>query len=336
MVRRILSLLLIISGLAIGLMASAFYLLNSPPDPLVGVEQQIEQPSATIKPQRLTATFIGTSTLLFSDGESSIMIDGFFTRPPINTLLWGSIEPDIPQIKSSLKRLNVTTLNGIMVVHSHHDHVMDAPEVAKLTQATLFGSESTANIARSAGLPEPQIEIVDDQRSLILGQFNVTMIKSKHTPVPSVLAWLTGHGQDISSPFPLKPKLTDFNEGGSYVVHIAHPLGNILVQASGGYVKGRLQGFQADVVYLGVAGLSKQSEQFKQDYFHETVATVGAKTVIPIHWDNFMRPIGQALVPPHSAIDNTPQSITELSDYIEHEAKGSLIVMQAWDTITLY
>ncbi len=334
MIRRIFSLLLIISGLAIGLMASAFYLLNSETAPLVGSGHQIENPS--VSPQQLTATFIGTTTLLFSDGQSSIMIDGFFTRPSIKTLMKGTIKPDIPLIKSSLKRLNVAQLDGILVAHSHHDHAMDAPEVARLTNAPLFGSESTANIARSTGLPEAQIEVVDEKRSLLFGHFKVTMIKSKHTPVPKPLAWLTGHGKNISSPFPSQPKLTDYNEGGSYVMHIQHPLGNALVQASSGYIDGLLDAYQADVVFLGIAGLSKQPDQFKQDYFNATLAAVGAKKVIPIHWDNFMRPIGDALVPPHSLIDDIPQSMTDLSDYMSHEAKGSFILMQAWDTITLY
>ena len=335
MIRRIFSLLLIISGLAIGLMASAFYILNSTTEPLVGFDEQIEDPALTGRPEQLTATFIGTTTLLFSDGESSIMIDGFFTRPSIKTLLSGTIQPDKALIESSLKRLNVTQLDSIMVAHSHHDHAMDAPEVARLTHATLFGSESTANIARSTGLPETQIEVVDDKRSLPFGKFNVTMIRSKHTPVPAALAWLTGHGKEISQPFPLQPNLTDFNEGGSYAIHIEHPLGNILVQASSGYVNGLLEPYNADVVFLGIAGLSKQSEQFKQDYFRETIAAVGASKVVPIHWDNFMRPIGQALVPAHSLIDNIPQSIAELSDYMKNEANGSFILMQAWDKITL-
>jgi L-ascorbate metabolism protein UlaG (beta-lactamase superfamily) len=316
-------------------MASVSYLLNSK-EPLLGFDSAIQKQPAPNKTQPLNATFIGTSTLLFSDGSSTIMIDGFFTRPTIKTLLWGPIQPDIPLIKSSLDRLNINKLDSVIVVHSHHDHAMDAPEVARLTNATVFGSESTANIARSIGLPETQIEVVADKRALQFGQFKVTMIKSKHTPVPDVLAWLTGHGEEIHQPFPRQPSLTDFKEGSSYVVHIAHPLGNILVQASGGFVEGLLTPYQADVVFLGVAGLSKQSDPFKQTYFNETLGSVNAKQVIPIHWDNFMQPIGDQLVPMHPLIDNIPQSIEDLSDYMSNESEGSLILMQAWDTITLY
>ncbi|UZE96068.1 MBL fold metallo-hydrolase [Alkalimarinus alittae] len=335
MKRTFFSLILMICGLVLSLLATAFYLFNYK-EPLEGFDQTLQMQTVSNQGNQLTATFIGTSTLLFSDGDSAIMIDGFFTRPTIKTLLWKPIQPDIPLIKSSLKRLNITQLKSVIVAHSHHDHAMDAPIVAQLTGATLFGSGSTANIARASGLAETQIEVVGAKRTLSFGQFKVTMIKSKHTPVPAAMAWLTGHGKDISQPLPPKPRLTDFKEGGSYAVHIKHPLGNILVQASGGYISGLLEPYQADVVFLGVAGLSKQSEQFKHDYFKETLHAVGAIKVIPIHWDNFMRPIGKALVPAHPLIDNIEQSITDLADYMHDNEKGSLIMMQAWDTITLY
>ena len=333
MIRKFFLLLIMAGAGAIVLTAAAFYLLNTQ-EPLTGFEQH-SLSSPPEKPAQLTATFIGTSTLLFSDGRHSIMVDGFFTRPSIKTLLSGKILPDIPLIKSSLSRLNVTHLDAIMVAHSHHDHAMDAPTVAELTQATLFGSESTANIARSAGLPEDQIAVVGDKRSLTFGQFTVTMIKAKHTPVPSAMAWLTGNGENINKSFPQQPRLTDFNEGGSYVMHIEHPLGNVLVQASGGYIEGLLKPYQADTVFLGIAGLSKQSEAYKQHYFDETLAAVNAKKVIPVHWDNFMRPIGNGLVPAHPLIDNIQQSISDLSNYMGPPSTESLIIMQAWDTISI-
>lgn len=335
MIRRIFSLLLIISGLAIVMMASAFYILNTK-DPLIGFEQYRLTPDPPDNPDHLTATFIGTSTLLFSDGSNSIMIDGFFTRPDIKSLLWGSIQSDLPLIKSSLARLKVDKLESIMVVHSHHDHAMDAPEVAKLTNAVVFGSESTANIARGKGLPEAKIEVVDNNRTLQFGQFNVTMIKSKHSPVPSVMAKVTGIGENIVQPLPAQPRLTDFKEGGSYVVHIAHPLGNILVQASSGYVDDLLTPYQADVIFLGIAGLSKQSNEFKQAYFNETIDAVGAKIVVPIHWDNFMLPINKALLPPHPLVDNISETLASLSSHTQKNGDQQVMIMQAWESVELY
>lgn len=334
MKRKIISLILIISGLSISLLATFFYLLNAN-TPMVGLNQPIPEHTTPSSKGQLTATFLGTSTLIFSDGDSAIMIDGFITRPTLNTLLWGTIKPDIALIKTHLKRLHVPSLDSIAVVHSHHDHAMDAPVIAQLTKATLFGSESTANIATAIGLPDDQIAIVDKKRTLRFGQFKVTMIKSKHSPVPVFLAWLTGHNQSISAPFPASPRLTDYKEGGSYAVILEHPLGNILVHASAGFTPDLLSPYQADYVFLGIAGLSKQSDEFKQHYFRETIGAVGAHTVIPIHWDNFMVPIGEGLVTAHPLIDNISQSISDLSTYINNHPSTSLTLMNAWESILL-
>ena len=46
----------------------------------------------------LTATWFGTSTLLFSDGTTDWMVDGWFSRPGPLRLVAGTIEPDLAAI----------------------------------------------------------------------------------------------------------------------------------------------------------------------------------------------------------------------------------------------
>jgi L-ascorbate metabolism protein UlaG (beta-lactamase superfamily) len=50
------------------------------------------------------------------------------------------------------------------------------------------------------------------------------------------------------------------------------------------------------VVYLGTGGLSARDAAYQANYWQEIVRTVGAKRVIPIHWDNFFRPLDEGLV----------------------------------------
>lgn len=351
MKRKIFSLMLVISCFAIFLMAVAFYQLNKSMA-LTGLDQYFRADSSAEQiadvmppdgpissvnetPGAVTATFVGTSTLLFTDGQNAIMVDGFFTRPAMGTLLFGTLEPDVELIKASLKRLKINRLDAVAVVHSHHDHAMDAPEVAKQTGAVVFGSQSTANIALGAGLLDSQIAVVKDQRTLQFGAFKVSMLKSSHTPVPAAMAWLTGIGEEISEPLQSPARLADYKEGGSYVIYIEHPRGNIVVQASGGYTEGLLASYTADTVFLGVAGLSKQSDQFKADYYREVVKAVKAKRVIPIHWDDFMRPVEPALVPFHPIVDDVADSLVDLSRRIYADKNRTLIMMQAWESIKL-
>ncbi|MEM1155171.1 MAG: hypothetical protein AAGI44_13620 [Pseudomonadota bacterium] len=56
----------------------------------------------------VTVRFTGTSTLLFSDGQTQWMVDGWFSRPGPYALLYGEIAPDLQaeaQIHPATKRL---------------------------------------------------------------------------------------------------------------------------------------------------------------------------------------------------------------------------------------
>ena len=223
------------------------------------------------------------------------MTDGFFTRPSFFTMIAGKMQPNPAIVEASLKRFHVTNLAAVIPIHSHHDHALDAPEVAKQTGAVVVGSLSTANIARGWGLPEQQIIVPSQEQTLTFGLFNVTLIPSKHLPVSPFQQRLTGIGEIIENPLQFPAPLKAFKEGGSFSVLIKHPLGNVLVHGSAGALPGALKNVKADTIFLGIAGLGIQDSLAKQTYLSETIDAVGAKTVIPIHWDDFNTPADQPL-----------------------------------------
>ena len=65
----------------------------------------------------------------------------------------------------------------------------------------------------------------------------------------------------------------------------------ILIRPSFNYIEGQLDGIQADIIFLGVAGLAKADEKMEQTFFAETVEKTKARLVIPVHWDNFFSPL---------------------------------------------
>ena len=130
----------------------------------------------------LRVTFLGVSTLLFEDGETAILTDGFFTRPGKLRFLFTKIEPDPDLIARQLQRAGVHNLGAVVVEHSHYDHAMDAPEVAKRTGAQLVGSPSTANIAVGYGFPKEKLTVVGDSANLHFGRFQITLLASGHVP----------------------------------------------------------------------------------------------------------------------------------------------------------
>ncbi|NEX62381.1 MBL fold metallo-hydrolase [Noviherbaspirillum galbum] len=235
----------------------------------------------------LRVTFLGVSTLLFDDGETAIMTDGFFSRPAQSELA-GQIGPNESRIDRALQRAGVRSLAAVIPVHSHYDHALDSPVVAAKTGALLLGSESTANIARGYRFPEDRIRVVGNGQSMRFGRFTVTMINSAHLP--------TGFAPgNITEPLEPPSKITDYKLGECYSVLVEHDGRAILVQGSAGFIPGALKDRRADVVYLGIGGLAGTKADYQQEYWHEIVQAVRPKRIIPVHWDNFFKPLDEPL-----------------------------------------
>lgn len=296
--------LLVCFLLIAALAAAAVFAFNNRPslDDYAG----LLEPRWTGKPG-VRVTFLGVSTLLISDGETQLMTDAFFSRPGLLELAGGEIVPDSERIADGLGAANVHELDAIIVVHSHYDHAMDAPEVAERTDAVLIGSESTANIARGWGITPARMVVPESGLPLNFGRFTVTLIESRHLP----------HGMAVGTiDEPLVPpaSATDYREGTTYVVHIAHPLGALTIVGSAGYVEGALAPYRSDVVLLGVGGLSAMTEQYRHAFLDETLGRLRPGRVFPIHYDDFTRPLSEPLALMPRLLDDFDQTIAELRE----------------------
>lgn len=253
----------------------------------------------------VTATFLGVSTLLISDGETHLMTDGFFSRPGLWQVLTSEIESDSDRISEGLAAANVHDLDALIVLHSHYDHAMDAPEVAERTDAVLIGSESTANIARGWGMAPARMVVPQPGLPLSFGRFTVTLIESRHLP----------HGMaegEIEEPLVPPLRALDYREGTTYIVHIDHPAGSLVVVGSAGWVDGALDGYSSDVLLLGVGGLSAMTPEYRRTFYDETLGRLRPHRVMPIHYDDFTRPLSEPLWLMPRRVDDFDQTMGEL------------------------
>lgn len=280
----------------VGVLVATLFWVRDDMDKFSGYFLSAGSPGA----EAVTVTYMGNMNLLVSDGSTSFMIDGWFTRPSTVELLTGKIGPDMDAIAAGMARGGVSDLVAVIPVHSHYDHAMDSPEVARRTGAVLIGSESTANIGRGWGLPEEQIRLVVPEEPMTFGDFTVTLIPSRHFEFPNENMRAAALEDPVITE-PLVPPVSafDYKMGGAYSVHIVHPLGSMLIQGSAGYVTGALDQVRADVVMLGVGGVAAQTEKYKQEYWEQVVRVVRPTRVFPSHYDSLTDPLSDKPVMPN-------------------------------------
>ncbi|MFN4327529.1 MAG: MBL fold metallo-hydrolase [Limnobacter sp.] len=295
---------------------------------------------SSIEPARQAAqvrsVFLGTSSLMFTDGTTTWMLDGFLSRPALPQVMFTRLEVNHARVDEAashaFERLGVSPgLSAVLVAHSHYDHAMDAPYLAQRFGARVIGSPSTRQIALGQNCPDSLIQVFKAGDRIALGDFTVEVIGSAHAP--------TGYtGGVVSTPLRLPAHALAMKEGGSFafaVYHRSHGLQPLaLIQPSAGFVPGQNAPFKADTVYLGIGGLGKLTEQQVAQYWANVVAAPQAKRVLLIHWDDFTQPLMRdgletALKPMPYAVDRMDRSLPWLKTLAQTGGQR-LDLLQAW------
>lgn len=286
----------------------------------VGADRYLPRATGNPTPAEPQVTFCGVSTLIITDSDTTLIVDGFFTRPGAARMLLGRIAPDPTAIDDGLRRTGVTRAEAVLVAHSHFDHALDSAVVAERTGALLVGSASTRQIGRGAGLPDDRLVVVEVGREITFGRFTVTMLLSEHAPG----AHFPG---TIERPLTPPARTREYRMAECYTMLVSHRPGpegagsesTMLINASAGFRPGMLTGHRADVAYLGIGTLGKQDDDFMHRYWDETVTAVGARLVVPIHWDDFTKPATKPLLPMPRLADDLDRSLRFLNGQAQRD-----------------
>lgn len=268
-------------------------------------------PAAERPSQGLEMRFMGTSTLSVSDGTDLILIDGYFSRRGLFDLLLRPLSSNGPALDASLRQAKITAVSALVVAHSHFDHALDATPLAKRFKARLMGDATFAAIAAS----HPDYSGIEP---LILGQgvevgaFTLTPYATPHAP-GDIAKGATSHR------FVHPARAHRWPMGETYSFVIQHGPCRMLIVPSAGPVGDRLKDTKADVVFLGIGQLSHQGQAGTEAYWRDTVRASGAQLVIPIHWDDFTRPLSKPLKPMPYALDRFDTTMTRLSHLAQRD-----------------
>ena len=262
----------------------------------------------------MKVTFFGTTTLLFDDGRDQILFDCHFTRPSLMKYISGSEGTDTALADELLRLHPMDRLKAMFISHTHHDHVMDAPYVANKTGAVIYGSSSAMNVAKGGNVPEEQMIEFKAGETYTVADYRIKVITSLHSK-PTILN--NDLGETIDAPLVQPAKLRDYKEGGSFDFIVEHAGKTYIIRPSFNYIEGQLDGYHADVLFLGTAGLAKADEATEQKFFEETIEKVSPKLVIPLHWDNFFSRLDQPATGMIPFVEHTEVAFFKLAKYCE-------------------
>ena len=270
----------------------------------------------------MKVTFFGTTTLLFDDGKDQILFDAHLTRPSLLQFAFGSAPTDTKLVDEKLKLHHVERLRAIFVSHSHYDHVLDAAYIANQCGAVIYGSSSTMKVAEGGDVPEDRRIEFQANETYEVGGYRIKVIPSIHSK-PTIIN--NDLGQTIDKPIHQPAKLRDYKEGGSYDFYVEVDGKRIMIRPSFNYILGQMDGYKADVLFLGVAGLQKADAETEKIFYQETIEKLEPKLVIPVHWDNFFSPLTKPVTCMPKLIEKTEVVFYKLAQYCEAKDVNCLI-----------
>jgi L-ascorbate metabolism protein UlaG (beta-lactamase superfamily) len=217
----------------------------------------------------LTFRWLGVAGVELKTDGQVLVIDPFFTRPSILRLL----KPVLSN--SSLVAEILPDCNVVLVTHSHYDHLMDVPEVLRHTGAVAYSSSNTCQLMKLLGVPPKQVNDVRVGDKLSLGTFEVEVIAGQHSSIP--FDWLFNGPLRSSLQPPLRVQDYRMDICLGYSITVVGL--RLLVCAAAP---------QPAEILFAVAQESKK-------YYQSMIEGVHPHTFIPIHWDNFTRPLSKPL-----------------------------------------
>jgi L-ascorbate metabolism protein UlaG (beta-lactamase superfamily) len=132
----------------------------------------------SVQMARAELTFLGVAQWLVQYGDTTVLLDAYFSRP--ETGAEGSTEEGLDLMQRVLDAAGVESIDFILVGHSHLDHAIDCGSVAMRTGAQVIGSKTTCLVAQAEGLPEDRCTVVGTGDELQLGEATMRAVRTIH------------------------------------------------------------------------------------------------------------------------------------------------------------
>jgi L-ascorbate metabolism protein UlaG (beta-lactamase superfamily) len=234
-------------------------------------------------PAGLDIEWLGVSGYRITYEGKTLFVDPYVSRVPLRSLLLGRrAMPDEALIDRYASAPGEVV--GVLVGHTHFDHAVDAPAIARRHRAKAYGSSSLGHLMRLHGLGHLAVE-VEPHRRYELGPFAVRFVPSRHSklllglkvPMDGELTCDHLHG--------LTPRA--YRCGVVWGIRIEVAGVSLYHQGSADLDDDEIRDEPVDVFLAGVAGRGVTPR-----YWERILPRLDPRLVVPTHYDDFFKPLG--------------------------------------------
>lgn len=249
----------------------------------------------------LALQWLGTAGFRVVRHGHHVWLDPHLSRHSLGQLALGRIAPKIEAIAR-----DVDKAHAVLVGHSHFDHAIDTPVIARMHGARVYGASDTLNWCRGDGVPESQLrELRGDGEEFTEGPFTIRGIRSAHSPF---LAGRVPFPGRITTPFPGPAKMSAWRVGQVFGLHLSGGPKSLYHVGSADLIEAELKDTRADVVLCCTIG-----RHATPHFVERVVQALRPSLLIPCHWDQFWRPLDSVpLQIPGNDLDGFIQEVQRL------------------------
>jgi L-ascorbate metabolism protein UlaG (beta-lactamase superfamily) len=242
--------------------------------------QQLAWPADHPLPRGLSITWLGTAGLRLAYEGTVVWIDPYVTRLPLGQLIRRKVVPSDEELVTRW----IDKADAVLVGHTHFDHALDVPAIAKRFGCKAYGSTSLEHLMGLHGVAG-QAVVAEPHKRYEVGPFTFHFVPSLHSKLQLGLGIPYSGELTCDHVDELNPQAYKCGQVWGIAIEVAGL--RMYHQGSCDLIEDAIDVKHVDVLFAGISG-----RRFTKGYFGRIIRAIEPKLIVPTHYDNFFKPLG--------------------------------------------
>jgi len=234
-------------------------------------------------PPGLQLTWIGTAGYRLEYQGTVVWIDPYVTRLPMTAL---ALRRVVPPSERKIEKW-IDRADAVLVGHTHFDHALDVPAIARRFGCKVYGSPSLRNLMALHGVAE-QAVVVEAKRDYEVGPFRFHFVPSLHSKLQLGLGVPYSGELTCEHVDELVPQAYKCGQVWGLAIEVAGI--RIYHQGSADILEAEVIDRGVDLFLCGISG-----RRFTPRYIERAVRALDPKAIVASHYDDFFRSLDAPL-----------------------------------------